>query len=178
MKKIPILSLVLLILFSSAQAQTVPTVTGSLVSQQEAQEALDFHNKVRKDVKVAPLTWSTDLSVYAQAWADNLASTGCKMQHRPHSGEWAQQYGENIYWAMGGQLQPVNASSSWYSEIKYYKHGPLSNSNLMKVGHYTQMVWQDSKQVGMGKATCKNGSVIIVANYDPRGNMFGKKVYE
>jgi hypothetical protein len=178
MKKIPILSLVLLLLFSFAQAQTVPAVTGSLVSQQEAQEALDFHNKVRKEVNVAPLTWSAELSAYAQAWADNLASTGCKMQHRPYSGKWAQQYGENIYWALGRELEPVNASSSWYSEIKDYKHGPLSNNNFMKVGHYTQMVWHDSKRVGMGKATCKNGSVIIVANYDPRGNMLGTKAYE
>jgi hypothetical protein len=29
----------------------------------------------------------------------------------------------------------------------------------------------------LGKAVCKNGATIIVANYDPRGNMMGEKPY-
>jgi hypothetical protein len=37
----------------------------------------------------------------SQAWADELASSGCMMKHRPHSGKWEQEYGENIYWCSG-----------------------------------------------------------------------------
>jgi hypothetical protein len=177
MKKIHILSIVFLLVYSITQAQTVPAKTGSLLGQQEAQDALDFHNKARKDVHVAPLSWSTQLAAFAQAWANNLAQNGCKMQHRPAAGEWAQQYGENIYWAMGRSLLAGDASRSWYSEIADYTPGPYSSANRGKTGHYTQMVWQESKTVGIGKATCPNGSVIIVANYDPRGNTLGVRPY-
>ncbi len=69
-------------------SQKVPGATGSKVSQEDAQEALNFHNKVRKDVGTSPLEWSAGLARYAQAWADHLAKDGnCKMQHRPHDGK-------------------------------------------------------------------------------------------
>ena len=84
-----------------AIAQTVLAKTGSKVSQADAQIALDFHNKVRKDVGTVPLKWSAELAQYAQAWADNLANTGCDMKHRPNSGEWKQIHGENIFWGSG-----------------------------------------------------------------------------
>lgn len=176
MKNIHILFIGLLLAAFTSKAQTVPAQTGSQISQQEAQAALDFHNKTRQDVNVAPLTWSAELSAFAQAWADHLAQNGCTMRHRPTSGTWAQQYGENIYWAQGHYLLAVDASRSWYSEIHDYEHGPFS-ANRNKTGHYTQMVWQQSKTLGIGKATCKNGAVIVVANYDPRGNMIGELAY-
>lgn len=69
------------IVANCAWAQTVPATTGSKVSQADAQIALDFHNKVRKDVGTDPLKWSAELAQYAQTWADNLAGTGCEMKH-------------------------------------------------------------------------------------------------
>lgn len=177
MKNLFILFIGLLLSALTALAQTVPTKTGSQLTQQEAQDALDVHNKVRNDVNVLPLAWSTELAAFAQAWADYLAENGCKMQHRPTSGAWAQQYGENIYWAKGRTLLAADASRSWYSEIQYYEHAPLSAANVGKTGHYTQMVWQKTTTVGIGKTTCSDGAVIIVANYNPRGNMRGEMAY-
>jgi pathogenesis-related protein 1 len=177
MKRILTLPVFFFILLTTTQAQTVPAETGSVVTQQVAQEALNFHNKVRKEVGVGPLVWSAGLAAFAQKWAENLAQKGCKMQHRPYNGEWAQRYGENIYWGKGRAFLPVDASQSWYSEIKDYKHIPVTIKELPSVGHYTQMVWQNTKAVGMGIATCKDGAIIIVANYDPMGNMLGKKAY-
>ena len=168
-------SLSLLSFFSFGQ--TVPTVTGSQVKQPAAQEALDFHNKVRKDVGTPALQWSAELARYAQAWADNLANTGCEMKHRPHSGEWKQIHGENIFWGMGAAYSAFDASESWYSEIKDYKHGPLNDGNWSVAGHYTQMVWRKTTQVGIATVTCKDGSILIVANYDPAGNYMGEKAY-
>lgn len=143
----------------------------------EAQNALAFHNGVRKDVGAAPLQWSALLARFAQAWADHLASTGCKMKHRPYNGEWKQQYGENIYWGSNNTFLATDAAKRWYNEINDYQHIPLNVDNLAKVGHYTQMVWKGSTAVGMGKASCPNGATIIVANYDPMGNQIGKKAY-
>jgi pathogenesis-related protein 1 len=160
----------------SLQAQTVPVATGSKVLQKDAQDALDFHNKVRADVKTQPLQWSTELAQYAQAWANHL-SADCELEHRPNSGSWAQQYGENIFWGGGEDYTLLHASESWYSEIRDYRYGPLTEKNWYKTGHYTQMVWKNTTHVGMGKAVCKNGSILIVANYNPSGNYMGEKPY-
>lgn len=158
-------------------SQTVPTNIGSKATKEEAQAALDFHNKVRKDVGVEPLEWSAELATYAQAWADHLAADNCDMKHRPRSGEWIQKYGENIFWGSGNGYTALDASESWYSEIKDYKYGTLTSDNWYGTGHYTQMIWRNSKKIGIGVARCAGGGVIIVANYDPVGNYMGEKPY-
>ena len=60
----------------------------------------------------------------------------------------------------------------WYSEIKDYdfsKPGRQPNT-----GHFTQVVWLDSEELGAGKAKASNGSVFIVARYLPAGNIISK----
>ena len=159
------------------QAQTVPDITGSEVTKEEAQLSLDFHNKVRADVGIFALNWSAKLAKFAQQWADHLASEGCILQHRPNSGVWATIYGENIFWGSGSDYTVMDATESWYSEIKKYTHGVQTNDNWYKTGHYTQMVWRNTTHVGIGVARCKNGGMIIVANYDPPGNYMGETAY-
>ena len=41
-------------------------------------------------------------------------------------------------------------------------------------GHFTQVVWKGSKEVGIGKAFGNDGRVFVVANYYPAGNILGK----
>lgn len=172
------LAISLIFLTTLGFGQIVPEKTGSKATREEAQQALDHHNKVRKDVGTPPLEWSAELAAYAQAWADNLANKkGCQMEHRPRSGEWTQKYGENIFWGYGASYTLLNASTSWYSEIDDYKHGPISDANWPAAGHYTQMVWKNTTQVGFGVANCSGGEIIIVANYNPPGNYWGEKAY-
>ena len=166
----------LILICTSSFGQKVPKKTGSKVSTDQAQEALDFHNKVRKDVGTAPLEWSEELAAFAQDWADQLAKRDCAFEHRPRTSG-GKNYGENIYWGSASTFTPLNASESWYSEIEKYKHGPLNESNWYATGHYTQMVWYSTKKVGIGAATCSSGEIIIVANYDPPGNYMGEKAY-
>jgi uncharacterized protein YkwD len=167
----------LFILFCmQSNAQVVPSSTGSNVTKADAQAALDFHNKVRKDVGVPSLEWSAELSAFAQLWANKLAQEDCKLEHRPASGKWAQQYGENIYFGTAKGLTILDASKAWYSEIKDFT-GTLTVKNFMKVAHYTQMVWRTTSRLGIAKATCPSGATIIVANYSPLGNYMGKKPY-
>ena len=146
----------------------------------EAQKALDFHNKVRAEVGTKPLKLSAKLAEYAQTWADNLAeNNNCQIKHRPHDGVWKQQYGENIFWGKGNQAEytPLIASVNWYNEIENYKYELLRVDNLAEVGHYTQMIWHNTTEVGFGLAKCKNGAIIIVANYNPPGNYIDEKPY-
>ena len=150
--------------------------TGSLVSVQDAKDALAFHNKARKDVGVAPLIWSAEISRYAQDWANNLANNGgCQLRHRSSS-ENTKGYGENIALGYSG-YNALDSSKAWYSEIKDFQNVVLDNSNWYAAGHYTQMVWRKTAKVGIGIAKCTNGASIIVANYDPPGNYMGEKAY-
>jgi pathogenesis-related protein 1 len=43
-------------------------------------------------------------------------------------------------------------------------------------GHYTQLVWRKSIQIGCGSASCGNAKVIS-CRYSPPGNMLGSSVY-
>ena len=167
----------LLILNLPANAQLVPEVTGSTINNNEAQRALDFHNRIRKEVGVSSLLWSTELSAFAQLWANKLASEGCKLEHRPASGKWAQMYGENIYFGTAKGLTAEDASKAWYGEVKDYSGEKLTMKNFVKVAHYTQMVWRTTTKLGIAKSTCPSGATIIVANYSPLGNYMGQKPY-
>lgn len=41
-------------------------------------------------------------------------------------------------------------------------------------GHYTQVVWKNSRYVGCGKAMAANGTLYYVCNYYPAGNTGGR----
>ncbi len=161
----------LLFLFIFSDAQQVPDTTGSSFSQDEAQQALDFHNKVRSDIGAPPLQWSAALAAVAQKRANDNASNNCSTSHAETG------YGENLFWGVGANFTALDASKAWYSEIQKYTYGPLTENNWEATGHYTQMVWSTTRQLGMGIATCANGTIIIAANYAPRGNIMGQKPY-
>ncbi len=150
--------------------------TGSNMNEDEVQKLLREHNRVRSDVDVEPVVWSSAIAEHAQEWADHLADTDCRMKHRPKTGEWSGSYGENLFIGTAGYYGVVDAVEGWESEKKFYKGGPISRSNFQQVGHYTQMVWSDTSEIGCGKAECE-GKVIIVCNYDPPGNVLGRKPY-
>ena len=42
------------------------------------------------------------------------------------------------------------------------------------LGHFTQLVWKDSKEMGVGRSQSKDGTWIAVANYLPPGNVIGE----
>lgn len=52
----------------------------------------------------------------------------------------------------------------------------------MATGHFTQVVWKNTKNLGVGVAFANNGNkAIVVANYFPPGNyqgQFGAHVFE
>lgn len=157
----------------SGPSAAVPSDTGSNVPQDQAQLALTFQNAKRHDVGVAPLAWSPDLAAYAQRWANHLASDEhCNLVHTAND-----PYGENLFGGSGASYTALSASQAWYSEISKYHYGVLNATNWAPTGHYTQMVWRNTTQVGMGQTSCNNGAVVIVAEYDPPGNYLGQKPY-
>ncbi len=152
---------------------TVPAQTGSKLPKAEAQAALDFHNAKRREVGSPPLVWSAELSAVAQGWADRLASERqCGLMHKPDNN-----YGENLFGGSGAAWTAKDASEAWYGEIKDYQHAVLDDNNWYITGHYTQMVWNTTTQLGMGVARCASGAMVITAEYDPAGNIMGRAPY-
>ena len=125
-------------------------------------QALDAHNKYRAMHQSPPLTYSSSLGKEAQAWANKIAKEG-KMKHADSSD------GENIYMAFGkDDYDGCVAVDKWYSEVQKYdfhKAGFQSGT-----GHFTQVVWKDSREFGIGKAKSVDGKVFIVGRYHPAGN--------
>jgi pathogenesis-related protein 1 len=130
-----------------------------------------YHNKVRADVGVGPLQWSPALANYAQEWADHLATTTCTMKHRTEP-----LYGENLFQATAGAYTAVDGAKAWESEKKDFHGSALTQANAQAVGHYTQMVWRDTRMLGCGEAVC-NALLLVTCNYDPPGNVLGRKPF-
>jgi uncharacterized protein YkwD len=143
--------------------------TKTLKADQQA--VLDYHNKARADVNVKPLVWSDKVTKHAQAWSNHLATDNCSFKHSDDSN-----YGENLFRGTLGAYDMVSAAKSWESEKQDYSGEAINNTNYKIVGHYTQMVWSDSTEVGCATATCNN-KLIVVCNYSPAGNYLGKKPY-
>ncbi|KFM74773.1 Golgi-associated plant pathogenesis-related protein 1, partial [Stegodyphus mimosarum] len=64
---------------------------------------------------------------------------------------------------------------SWYSEHVFYPYsGQITREIVMKAGHFTQVIWRNSKEMGIGKAVSRRNRVYVVANYYPAGNVLNK----
>ncbi|MGJ5818920.1 CAP domain-containing protein [Paludibaculum fermentans] len=131
---------------------------------------LAAQNAVRARVGVPALEWSTQLEALARQWASSLAATG-QFRHRPST-----DYGENLFEIIGDRATPELVVGSWASEAK---DDTLSSNRCRpgaQCGHYTQMVWRNSKQVGC--AVGRRGQrEVWVCYYNPPGNWEGEKPY-
>ncbi|KAJ8379602.1 hypothetical protein SKAU_G00003800 [Synaphobranchus kaupii] len=134
-------------------------------------EFLEAHNSYRATHQAPSLSMNRELCKSAQAWADHLLS----LKTMKHSNT---NNGENLYyaWSSGSQKQNGKAAvEKWYAEVKDYDFSnPGFGSNT---GHFTQVVWKDTKELGVGLAT-DGKTVFVVGQYSPPGNMTNEGYFE
>ncbi|GAB5464834.1 MAG: CAP domain-containing protein [Candidatus Kapaibacteriales bacterium] len=178
LKAIALISLVLIV--NSCDDDDPSTGIVIDPSLDERGQFIQVHNDARAEVGVDALVWSDELADYAEEWAIELSSRGCQLEHRPRDGAFKQIYGENLYMSFSSNEADVpslaEAALAWYSEIDDYNGEPIGES-VAVVGHYTQIVWRNTTEVGAAKIKCDDGSYIIVANYNPPGNWIGERPY-
>ena len=156
--------------------------SGSDLTYKEAGALVAYHNELRREVGVSPVKWSPTLAKFAQGWANEVAKTG-KLRHRPRDATSKNQYGENMAWGAGADFDALKGAEYWGQEAKFYLPGTSIPADFasFKALHYTQMVWRDSTEIGAGKATVQAGPMkgwtVIVCNYNPVGNLVGRKPY-
>jgi uncharacterized protein YkwD len=143
-------------LSSAVAAMLVVAGTAPVLAQDISGEALSAHNALRAQHGVPALKWSGKLAGVAQAYADK-----CVFEHN-NTG-----YGENLAQATDPSVTAM--INDWYSEIGMYDFASGTGDGT---GHFTQVVWKSTTQVGCGLAQCTDGAM-LVCNYSPAGNMDG-----
>ena len=175
---------------STDNSATLPTTstasnnTGKL-TELDVNAILAVHNRERAAVGVAPLVWSDKLAADAQVWADHMATTGQVAHDTEHLATLGE--GENIAGYFHGECtwhlpsradmvcthSPIGESpENWVTEKPKYHGEIMTADNYLVFGHYTQMVWKNTKEVGCGFA----GSS-LVCRYSPPGNFMGQAPY-
>ncbi|XP_041375543.1 glioma pathogenesis-related protein 1-like [Gigantopelta aegis] len=157
--------------------------TSMKLSSSEKRLVIESHNELRrleKATDMAYMSWDEDLANQAQQWADK-----CKWKHGNVVDVPKFSYvGQNLQASTGQVGMDTVIKKQWYYSEKpsyTYKTGYCAKV----CGHYTQVVWAESRSVGCGRTFCPNiagiswagGGYIVVCNYGPGGNIRGYQPY-
>jgi len=162
---------------------------------------LDRHNELRSRVaqgqernqpsasNMRKLVWNDELAVIAQRWADQ-----CTFGHDPERSKLDRtSVGQNVAtfsnsrkfsWAEIESSYLAQSAQNWYDEVT---NPGFSRWNIKPfqfssgTGHYTQVVWAETREVGCGLVYYLDGSwytTLVVCNYAVAGNMAGGEMYK
>lgn len=142
-----------------------------------ARQLLSLHNRARDEAGVPRLAWSNKLAQEAQGWAQLLAREG-RMRHASH--EEANDAGENLWMGSAGYFGPDAMIGAFVDERQHYVHAAFPQvsrtGRWQDVGHYTQLVWRNTQQVGCAVARGERDD-FLVCRYWPAGNWVGQLAY-
>lgn len=139
-----------------------------------ARQILTQHNLERDRTGVPPLVWSDRLARGAQAWAQTLAHEGW-LRHASQAENGGA--GENLWMGSAGYFAPEAMVGAFIDERENYRPGAFPNvsrtGNWQDVGHYTQVVWRGTREVGCAVARNAQDD-FLVCRYWPAGNWMGE----
>lgn len=166
-------SLCLIALFAvlgSAKDSNVQTITVQEAAPTDVPEwnddqtftsaILNSTNFYRAEHNASDVTWNTTLEDFAN---DYLDSTNCDIEHSGGP------YGENL---AQGYRNATASVEAWGEERDDYnfKKGEFDTDT----GHFTQLVWKTTTDVGCGRKMCGDKGWYLACEYWPRGNVVGQ----
>ena len=136
--------------------------------------ALRLHNDARRSFGVAPVAWSEALADEARAYARTMAATGTYGHDRTPGRR--QRMGETLWRGSRGVFSYETMIGVMVDEGRLFRPGIFpavsATRNWADVGHFTQIVWPATTEIGCGLASSA-GSDYLVCRYAPTGNKDG-----
>ena len=136
---------------------------------------LATHNAERQRLGLPALRWNERLAADARIWAEHLARDN--RTDLPHDMVHADREGENLWAGSIHDYTPEEMVSAWIDERQEYKPGVFPNVSTTgdweDVGHYTQIIWEDTREVGCALASNHNDEY-LVCRYAKPGNWDGE----
>jgi hypothetical protein len=161
---------------TSASAEQPGRTTASSVDA-FSQRVLAEHNRERDRAGVPRLAWNGKLARDAQLWAQRLAVEGWLRHASQAENRGA---GENLWMGSAGYYGPESMIAAFLEERQNYRNGTFPNvsrtGNWEDVGHYTQVVWRDTREVGCAVARNTRDD-FLVCRYWPSGNWMGERPF-
>jgi hypothetical protein len=140
------------------------------------QRLLAAHNAERAVIGVPPLAWDDRLAAEARVWANRLAASG-RFEHSPDEPGKPLE-GENLWAGTPRAYSPESMVGLWVTEKKDYRPGVFPNNSrsgdVERVGHYTQLIWRRSGEVGCATAVGRDEE-FLVCRYSDAGNVYGER---
>ena len=154
-----------------------PLLIGGTSARADFNERLlAAQNAERAKLGVPALKWNAGLAADARQWADQLAATG-RFEHSADEPRKEPQ-GENLWAGTPRAFTPEAMVGLWAAEKRDYKPGVFPNNSrsgdVEQVGHYTQLIWRATGQVGCATAIGKREEV-LVCRYSEAGNVYGER---
>jgi uncharacterized protein YkwD len=154
-------------LFFLANCKFLERRLASLDLETLRNQMLTRHNGYRAQHQVGNLVRNSAVEAIAQAYSEKLAASG-SFQHSGNTFN-GNSLGENLFMTYGTTVDGNSPVDMWYDEVKLYDFNNQGFS--MDTGHFTQLVWKGSKNLGCGIA-CGKGCY-VTCNYYPAGNYLG-----
>jgi len=137
---------------------------------------IERNNQIRNELyQGSNLSWSNSIASLTQEHANYLGQNGI-IEHDPSN----YLYGENIAVA-NYPINYTDAINMWYEEKSLYNYSTNSCYSGEICGHYTQLIWKDTTEVGCAKAIVQagkfEGGTVVVCRYNPSGNWVNELPY-
>jgi hypothetical protein len=129
------------------------------------------HNRARAELGLPPLAWNPELAQAAHDYAQALAASG-SFEHSD-----GDEHGENLWMGTRNAYRYGEMVNHWVSEKRSFRRGIAPDLSTTgdwdDVGHYTQIVWRDTREVGCAVAS-DEADDYLVCRYYPAGNVEGE----
>ena len=145
----------------------VRKIRNSIYADQELKNGIISEiNLIRENHQVPHLKLNNDIDSMAQSFSNKLSKQGGELEfsNSIYKGE---ELGEITFYNELGIVDIETVINDWYSNEKDFKY----NAKNQEATPFAQLVWKNTKLIGIGLSKDQNGGTYIVANFYPAGNV-------